>query len=92
MSHGSVLLPRFVGRRASGRAQGGSQSAEEASQQCEAEAPPGTKHGPTIAMANVFREAVHVARVAGQLEVDSCHTCAQGDDATCSCVGRRDQK
>lgn len=81
-----------MGRRASRCAQRGSQGAEEASQQCQAEAPPGTKHGPTIAMANVFREAVHVAWVAGQLEVDSCHTCAQGDDATCSCMSRRHQK
>ena len=89
LSHGSVLLPRLVGRCASGRAQGGGQGAEKASQQCETEAPPGTKHGPAIAMANVLREAVHVAGVAGQLEVDSCHTCAQGDDAACSCVSRQ---
>lgn len=65
LSHGSILLPRLVGRCASGRAQGGGQGAEEASQQSEPEAPPGTKHGPAIAMANVLREAVHVAGVAG---------------------------
>lgn len=81
-----------MGRCASGRAQGGGQGAEKASQQCETEAPPGTKHGPAIAMANVLREAVHVAGVAGQLEVDSCHTCAQGDDAACSCVSRKDKQ
>lgn len=63
-SHGSILLPRFVGR-ASRCAQGGGQGAEEASQQSETESPPGTKHGPAIAMANVLREAVHVAGVAG---------------------------
>lgn len=92
LSHGSILLPRLVGRRASWRAQGGGQGAEEASQQCETEAPPGTKHGPAIAMANVLREAVHVAWVAGQLKVDPRHTCAQGDDAACSCVSRRDKQ
>jgi len=91
LSHGSVLLPRLVGCCASRCAQGGGQGAEEASQQCETEATPGTKHGPAIAMANVFREAVHVARVARQLKVDSRHTCAQGDDAACSCVSKRDK-
>lgn len=66
LSHGSVLLPRLVDGCASGRrTQGWSQGAEEASQQCETEAPPGTKHGPAIAMANVFREAIHVARITG---------------------------
>lgn len=64
LSHGAILLPRLV-RCASWRAQGGGQGAEEASQQCEAEATPGTKHGPTIAMANVLREAIHVAWVTG---------------------------
>lgn len=72
-SHSSVLLPWFVGCRASRRAQGGSQGAEEAGQQREAEAAPGTKHGPAIAMANVFGEAVHGAWEAGQLKVDACH-------------------
>lgn len=43
-------------------------------------------------MANVLREAVHVAWVAGQLKVDPRHTCAQGDDAACSCVSRRDKQ
>lgn len=88
LSHGSILLPRLVGC-ASWCAQGGGQGAEEAGQQCETKAPPGTKHGPAIAMANVLREAIHVAREAGQLKVDSCHTCAQGDDAACSCVSKK---
>lgn len=92
LSHGSILLPWLVGRRARRRAQGWGQGAEETSQQCETEAPPGTKHGPAIAMANVLREAVHVAGVAGQLKVDSCHTCAQGDDAARSCVSRGDKQ
>lgn len=65
LSHGSILLPWLVGCCASGCAQGGGQGAEEASQQSETEAPPGTKHGPAIAMANVLREAIHIARVAG---------------------------
>lgn len=65
LSHGSILLPRLVGCCASRRAQGRGQGAEEASQQCETEAPPGTKHGPAIAMANVLREAIHVAGIAG---------------------------
>lgn len=65
LSHGAVLVSRLVGRRASGRAQGGSQGAEEAGQQCKAESPPGTEHGPTVAVANVLREAVHVGWIAG---------------------------
>lgn len=90
-SHGPVLLPRFVGRRASGCAQGGRQGAEETSQQGETQAPPGTKHGPAVAVTNVLGEAVHVAGVAGQLKVDSCHTRAQGDDAARSCVSTKDR-
>lgn len=89
-SHGPVLLPRFVGRRAGGRAQGGRQGAEEAGQQGETQAPPGTKHGPAVAVANVLGEAVHVAGEAGQLKVDPCHTRAQGDDAARSCQSRRE--
>lgn len=88
-SHGPVFLPRLVGRRASGCAQGGRQGAEEARQQGETQAPPGTKHGPAVAVANVLGKAVHVAGVAGQLEVDSCHARAQGDDTACSCVSRK---
>lgn len=90
-SHGPVLLPGFVGRRAGGRAQGGRQGAEEAGQQGEAQAPPGTKHGPAVAVTNVLGKAVHVAGGAGQLEVDSCHTRAQGDDAARSCGGQKRQ-
>lgn len=90
-SHGPVLLPRFVGGRAGGCAQGGRQGAEEAGQQGETQAPPGTKHGPAVAVTNVLGKAVHVAGVAGQLKVDSCHTRAQGDDAARSCVSRKDR-
>lgn len=88
-SHGSVLLPGLVGGGArGGRAEGRGQGAEEAGQQREAEPSPGTEHGPAIAMANVLREAEHVARVAGQLEVDARHARAQGDDAARSCTER----
>lgn len=80
-----------MGRRASGCAQGGRQGAEEAGQQGETQAPPGTKHGPAVAVANVLGKAVHVAGEAGQLKVDSCHTRAQGDDAARSCVSRKDR-
>lgn len=90
-SHRPVFLPRLVGRRASGCAQGGRQGAEEARQQGETQAPPGTKHGPAVAVANVLGKAVHVAGVTGQLKVDSCHARAQGDDAACSCVSRKDR-
>lgn len=65
LSHSSILLPWLVGCCTSGGAQGGSQGAEETSQQCETKTPPGTKHRPAIAMANVLREAIHVAWVAG---------------------------
>lgn len=92
LSHRSILLPRFVGCRAHGSAQRWSQGAEEASQQCESQSPPGTKHGPAIAMANVLGEAVHVAGVAGQLKVNSCYTCAEGDDAARPCVGDKQQQ
>lgn len=90
-SHGPVLLPRFVGGRASGCAQGGRQGAEEAGQQGETQAAPGTKHGPAVAVTNVLGKAVHVAGVAGQLKVDSRHTRAQGDDAARSCGSGKDR-
>lgn len=91
-SHGSVLLPRLVGGGASGgRAEGRRQGAEEAGQQREAESSPGTEHGPAIAMANVLRQAEHVARVAGQLKVDARHARAQGDDAARSCAEREEE-
>lgn len=65
LSHSSILLPWLVGCCTSRCAQGGGQGAEETSQQCETKTPPGTKHRPAIAMANVLREAIHVAGVAG---------------------------
>lgn len=43
-------------------------------------------------MANVLGEAVHVAGVAGQLKVNSCYTCAEGDDAARPCVGDKQQQ
>lgn len=84
LSHGAVLLPWLMGRRASRRTEGGGQGTQEASQQREAQTPPGTKHGPAIAMANVLGKAIYVAGIARQFKVDSCHACAEGDDTACS--------
>lgn len=65
--------------------QGRGEGAQEASQQREAQSTPGAEHGPAIPVADVLRYPEHVARVAGQFEIDASHARAQGDYAACSC-------
>lgn len=63
---------------------GGGQGTEKAGDEGEAQAAPGTEHGPAIAVAYVVWETEQVARIAGELEVDASHTGAQRDDAECA--------
>lgn len=82
----SVLWPGFgvVGARGRRGLDGGGQGAEEAGDEGEAQAPPGTEHGPAIAVADVVRETEQVAGVARELKVDAGHAGAQRDDAECA--------
>lgn len=60
---------------------GGGQGAEEARNEGEAQAAPGAEHGPAVAVADVVGQAVQVARVTGQFEINAGDAGAQGDDA-----------
>lgn len=84
-SHAAVLLPGFVRHGGVRGVQGRGEGAQEASQQREAQSTPGAEHGPAVPVADVLRYPEHVARVAGQLEIDASHARAQGDYAACSC-------
>lgn len=66
---------RAVGPR--DRLNGRGQGTEESRDQREAQAPPRTEHGPSVAMADVIGESIQVAWVARQLKVDPGHTGAQ---------------
>lgn len=84
-SHAAILLPGFVRHGGVRGVQGRGEGAQEASQQREAQSTPGAEHGPAIPVADVLRYPEHVARVAGQFEIDASHARAQGDYAACSC-------
>lgn len=86
---GAVLLPGLGAGGSGYRLDGGSQRAEEAGNEGEAEPPPGTEHGPAVAVADVVRQAVEIPGVTGQLKVDAGDAGAQGDDAESSCNDRR---
>lgn len=77
LSHAAVLLPRLVHHGCLRRVQGGGQRAQEAGQQRQAQSAPRTEHGPAVSVADVLGDAEHVARVAGQLEVDAGHARAE---------------
>lgn len=77
LAHCPILRSRFGAVGPGDRLDRRSQSAEEARDKSEAQPPPRTEHGPAIAMADVVRKSVQVAGVAGELKVDSSHTCAQ---------------
>lgn len=81
LSHTAVLLSGLVHRTGLWGVEGGSECAQEASQQREAQSTPRTKHGPAVTMTDVLWYAKHVARIAGQFKVDSGHTRAKGDYA-----------
>lgn len=81
LAHGAVLLS---GLGAGGSGDGlhrGSQCAEEAGDKGEAEAPPGTEHGPAVAVTDVVGQRVQVSRVTRELEVDASDAGAKRDDA-----------
>lgn len=83
-SHSPVLLSGFL-YRCPRSVEGRGQSAEEPSQQGEAQASPGTEHGPAIAVTDVLWQPVDVARVAWQLKIDPSYARAERDDATGTC-------
>lgn len=60
---------------------GGSQGAEEARDEGEAQAAPGAEHGPAVAVADVVREAEQVPRETRKFEIDAGDAGAEGDDA-----------
>lgn len=91
LSHAAVLLPGLVRYGGVRGVQGRSQGAQEAGQQREAQSTPRAKHGPAVTVADVLRYAEHVARVAGQFEVDPRHTRAKGDYAARPCQRERDR-
>lgn len=77
LSHAAILLPRLVHHWGLRRIQGGGQCAQEASQQRQTQAAPRAEHGPAVSVADVLGDPEHVARVAGQLEVDPGHARAE---------------
>ena len=85
LAHRAVLLAGLGAGGAGEGLHGGRQRAEEAGDEREAQAAPGAEHGPAVAVADVVGEAVQVARVAGELEVDAGHAGAEGDDAEGAC-------
>lgn len=89
LSHTAVLLSGLVHRTGLWGVEGGSECAQEASQQREAQSTPRTKHGPAVTMTDVLWYAKHVARIAGQFKVDSGHTRAKGDYAARPCQRAR---
>lgn len=89
LSHTAVLLSGLVHRTGLWGVEGRSECAQEASQQCEAQSTPRTKHGPAVTMTDVLWYAEHVARIARQFKVDSGHTRAKGDNAARPCERAR---
>lgn len=85
LADGAVLLTRLGAGRSGYGLDGGSQGAEEAGDEGEAQAAPGTEHGPAVAVANVIGQPVQVPGVTGKLEVDAGDAGAEGDDAEGSC-------
>lgn len=77
LAHCPILRSRFGAVGPGDRLDRRGQSAEEARDKSEAQATPRTEHGPAIAMADVVGKSVQVARIAGELKVDSSHACAQ---------------
>lgn len=84
LTHGAVFLAWFRACRARDGLYGGRQRAEEASDEGQTQTAPSAEHGPAVTVTDVVWEAVYVARVTGQLEVDACYTGAQGYDAKCA--------
>lgn len=62
-SHSPIFLSGFLYRRPRS-VEGWGQCAEEPSQEGEAQAPPGTEHGPAIAMTDVLWQPIDVTRIA----------------------------
>lgn len=88
LADGAILLSGLGAGRSGYRLDGGSQGAEEAGDEGEAETSPGAEHGPAIAMANVVRQAVQIPWITGKLEVNAGNTGTEGNDAEGSCNDR----
>lgn len=81
LAHSAILLSGLGAGRSGYWLDGGSQGAEEASNEGEAEASPSTEHGPAIAVADVIRQSVQIPWVAGKLKIDASNTGTKGDNA-----------
>lgn len=84
LTHGPVFLAGLGARGTRNWLYGGCQCTEESSDEGQTQTAPSAEHGPAVAVTDVVREAVYVTWVTGQLEVDSCHAGAQGNDAKCA--------
>lgn len=84
LTHGPVFLAGLGARGTRNRLYGGRQCTEESSDEGQTQTAPSAEHRPAVTVTDVIWEAVYVTRVTGQLEVDSCHAGAQGNDAECA--------
>ena len=91
LADGAVLLSGFGAGGSGNGLDRRSQGAEEASDEGEAETPPGAEHGPAVAVADVIRQAVKVLWVTGELKVDAGNAGAEGDDAERSCKDKTER-
>lgn len=64
LSHAAILLSGLVRHWGVRRVEGGSQRAQEACQQREAQSTPSAKHGPAVTVTNVLWYTKHVAGIA----------------------------
>lgn len=88
LADGAILLSGLGAGRSGYRLDGGSQGAEEASNEGEAKASPGTEHGPAVAVADVIRQPIQIPWVTGKLKVDASNAGTEGDNAEGSCNDR----
>lgn len=81
LADGTVLLSGLGAGGSGYGLDGGSQGAEESGDEGEAEASPGTEHGPAVAVADVVRQAIQVPWITGKLEINASNAGTEGDDA-----------
>ncbi|MEQ2308230.1 hypothetical protein AMECASPLE_026094 [Ameca splendens] len=92
LADGAVLLPGFGAGGSGYWLDRWSQGTEETSDKGKTKTPPGAKHRPPIAMANVIRKAVQVPWITGKLKVNAGNTGTEGDNAESSCNNRSSTK
>lgn len=81
LANGAILLSGLGAGGSVDWLNGGSQGAEEARNEGEAQAAPRAEHRPAVAVANVVRQAEQVPWVTGKFEINAGDAGAQGDDA-----------